>query len=473
MKVKDMVVEKTSLDTNRVNVEDRLGGEYKKDNGIFYTNPEMARLIMRELSISKKHTIIDPCCGIGNFLSVAIEMGLDNVYGADKDSHAIELCKNVVDIGNVMKMDTLGNSADMLLKELNLINKPDFVIGNPPYAPLVKDVVIDTEDIAFFEKVKSFGNNLFIAALVRAFELVKEDGIISYIIPKNFLHVSSYSNFRKEILKHKTIVSIVDIGAYFKEVRGEQVVITFKNSEPQMDHRIAFKKYNGNEFIPTVQVPQHFYNDEIIIFYSHEDHIIYQKLSSTYKNLGYFCRGNIRRGHSKSYAAISGKELRKFGYKNKTLSQKGNKIFLQNIYSTESGIIGAFGGDYEASETITVITDGDENMCRYILGILHSRLCNFFLYKYCYNNSKLTMHTDAKYLTRLPFVANNGQDINRVVTIVKELESAEYLSEQWFHLIETLNSLVYLIYGLNEEEISYVDKEIRRIQSKRWMNGTN
>lgn len=471
--MKDLVVEKTILPTNQAYAEDRLHGEYKKDNGIFYTNPEMASLILHELSISKIHTVIDPCCGIGNFLSIAVEMGLDKVYGADKDSHAIELCKNVVGIGDVIQMDTLGNSADMLLKELNLINKPDFVVGNPPYAPLVKDVVIDTEDIAFFEKVKSFGNNLFIAALVRAFELVKEDGIISYIIPKNFLHVSSYSNFRKEILKHKTIISIVDIGAYFKEVRGEQVVITFKNSEPQMDHIIAFKKYNGNEFIPTVQVPQRFYNDEIIIFYSHEDHITYQKLSSTYKNLGDFCRGNIRRGHSKSYAAISGKELRKFGYKNKTLPQKGNKIFLQNIYSTESGIIGAFGGEYEASETITVITDGDENMCRYILGILHSRLCNFFLYKYCYNNSKLTMHTDAKYLTRLPFVANNGQDINRVVTIVKELESAEYLSEQWFHLIETLNSLVYLIYSLNEEEISYVDNETRRIQSKRWMNGTN
>ncbi len=467
-----MKTENISLAAEIPRVEHRFNEEYKKDNGVFYTDLRMVKLILQQLPISGTDVIIDPCCGTGNFLSVAKEMGFPNVFGADKDSRAIGMCKELAGIDSVASMDTLGNSADVTLRSLCLENKVDFVVGNPPYAPIAENIIINTDDLAFIRKIKSFGNNLFIAALIRAFELVKEDGIISYIIPKNFLHVSSYSKFRKDILKNRTILSIVDIGAYFKEVRGEQIVITFENSEPQTDHIISINKFDGNEFIPTTEVLQSFYNDEILIFYSHEDHIIYKKLSSAYKNFGDFCEGNIRRGRSRSYTAISGKELRKFGYKNKTLPQKGNKIFLQNIYSTESGIIGAFGGEYEASETITVITDGNESMCHYILGILHSRLCNFFLYKYCYNSSKLTMHTDAKYLTKLPFVANSGEHINRVVKIVKDLENSEYLSEQWFQLIETLNNLIYCIYGLNEEEISYVDNEIKRIQSKRWMNGT-
>lgn len=454
------------------NVENKFDEEYKKDNGVFYTDPIMVKLILQQLPISGADIIIDPCCGTGNFLLVAKEMGFANVFGADKDSYAIEMCKKLARIDNAVCMDTLGNSADVVLRSLSLDDKVDFVVGNPPYAPIAENVTINTDDIGFFKKVRLFGNNLFIAALIRAFEFTKEEGTISYIIPKNFLHVSSYSKFRKEIIKHKTIVSIVDIGAYFKEVRGEQIIITFKNSEPQRDHRITFKKFDGKEFVFTAKVPQEFYTDEVVIFYSHKDHIIYKKLSSTYKNLGDFCKGYICRGRSRSDTAISGKDLRKFGYKNKTLPKKGNKIFLQNIYSTEAGIIGSFGGEYEASETITVITDGDENMCHYILGILHSRLCNFFLYKYCYNNSKLTMHTDAKYLAKIPFVANNGNDISRVVRVVKDLESAEYLSDQWFHLIETLNSLIYSIYGLNEEEISYVDNETKRIQSKRWMKET-
>ena len=56
----------------------------------------------------------------------------------------------------------------------------------------------------------------------------------------------------------------------------------------------------------------------------------------------------------------------------------------------------------KVDEIVRSFTDGDEKMCRYILGILHSRLCNLFLYKYCYNYSKLTMHTDAKYLKKIP-----------------------------------------------------------------------
>ena len=60
---------------------------------------------------------------------------------------------------------------------------------------------------------------------------------------------------------------------------------------------------------------------------------------------------------------------------------KGNKVFIQNIYSAEAGIIAAFGGDMEATQTVTVFTDGDEKMCRYILVILHSLLCKLFLYK--------------------------------------------------------------------------------------------
>ena len=304
-----MITKNTSPTTKLIGVKNRFDEEYKKDNGVFYTDPIMVRLILQKLPISGTDIIIDPCCGTGNFLLVAKELGFSNVFGADKDSYAIEMYKELAGLDNAVCMDTLGNSADVILRSLSLDDKVDFVVGNPPYAPIAENVTINTDDIGFLKKVRLFGNNLFIAALIRAFELAKEEGTISYIIPKNFLHVSSYSKFRKEILKHKTIVSIVDIGAYFKEVRGEQIIITFKNSEPQRDHRITFKKFDGKEFVFKAKVPQEFYTDEVVIFYSLEDHTIYKKLSSAYKNLGDFCKGYICRGRSRSNTAISGKDL--------------------------------------------------------------------------------------------------------------------------------------------------------------------
>lgn len=320
----------------------------------------------------------------------------------------------------------------------------------------------------FLRNVKDSGNNLFVAALYRAFELAKSNGTISYIIPKNFLHVASYAILRKMILNEKKIVSIIDIGAYFKNVRGEQIVLTFENSFVR-DNDIAIYKYENKEFIRRLEVPQNFYENEILLFDSDEDFLIYKTLESTYKKFSDICTGYVGRGKSKSNTAISGKDIRKFSFKNLSVPKKGNKVFIQNIYSAEAGIIASFAGDLEAAETVTVFTDGDEKMCRYILGFLHSRLCNYYLLKFCYNNSKLTMHTDAKYLKKLPLVIDKTT-FPQIISIVKSLETIEYMNDIWFEMVESLNDLIYKTYKIGEKERSHIDFQIKSIQSQRWNN---
>ena len=157
----------------------------------------------------------------------------------------------------------------------------------------------------------------------------------------------------------------------------------------------------------------------------------------------------------------------KYSFKNTKVPKKGNKVFIQNIYSAEAGIIASFAGELEAAETVTVFTDGDEKMCRYILGFLHSRLCNYYLLKFCFNNSKLTMHTDAKYLKKLPLV-KDSKTFSRVISVVKSLEKIDYMSEDWFEMLESLNNLIYKIYGINENEKNYINFQMKSIQSKRW-----
>lgn len=104
----------------------------------------------------------------------------------------------------------------------------DCIIGNPPYVPLSEEVTLNGQ-YAFRRQVSNMGNNLFIAAILRSLSLLKDGGILSYIIPKNFLHVSAYTLLRRKLLQDYTILSIVDIGSYFKSVRGEQIILTIKN----------------------------------------------------------------------------------------------------------------------------------------------------------------------------------------------------------------------------------------------------
>ncbi len=451
--------------------ESSLENSYKKHNGVFYTDLLLAEKMLMELKLPKDTAIMDPCCGSGVFLYAAKKHGFVNLFGADQDENAIKFCLNNINNVSFAACDSIGRNASALLSEYELTNQPDVVIGNPPYVPLSGDVELNS-DYLFRRRVSDFGNNLFVAALIRAFEIVKTDGIVSYIIPKNFLHVAGYRLLRRTILEEKTIVSIVDIGAYFKNVRGEQIILTVKNCVADRKHKIKLKKLSSNRFVSMCSIPQAFYKDEILIFNCSEDYSTYKKLTSSYQTLSDLCNGYVGRGKSVSKDAIAGKEIRKFGYKNHTVPATGNKVFIQNIYSAEAGIIAAFGGNMEATQTVTIFTDGDEKMCRYILGILHSRLCNLFLYKYCYNYSKLTMHTDAKYLKKIPLPSTNQQEIffDSILRLVSRLESNDYMSQEWFDGLEELNQIVYKAYGINKKESDYIDCEVKKIQSKRWIS---
>ena len=450
--------------------ENSLDSKFKKDNGVFYTDLSLAEKMILELKADKSSLVLDPCCGAGVFTYAAVGQGFENVYGIDCDINAINFCKDNIHGASFAVGDSIGKEANETISMIKLERSPDIIIGNPPYVPITTESALNSEYL-FKRRVSDSGNNLFVAAFMRALDLVKPGGFVSYIIPKNFLHVHSYSLFRKELLEEKTIVSIVDLGTYFKHVRGEQIVLTIKNSKADKNHKIRIKKFSSNRFVHMISIPQSFYNDTILLFNCSEDFSIYKKLSNSYKTLNDVCNGYVGRGKSTSNNAICGKDIRKFGYKNHVLPEKGNTLFIQNIYSAEAGVIAAFGGDLEASQTVTVFTDGDPKMCHYILGILHSRLCNFFLYKYCYNYSKLTMHTDAKYLKKIPLPSRKLQDqyFDQVLYIVNKLESDDYMDQSWFNNLEQLNQMIYTVYNITKNESDYIDSEMRRIQSKRWI----
>lgn len=443
--------------------ENELSKEFKKKHGIFYTDMKLTTDMISFLNIPQNATIIDPSCGVGNFLYTLKKKRYNNIYGCDFDINTVEKAKELTKLQNIFAMDTLFQNSNDILNQLQT-DKFDYAIGNPPYASLTGET-IQNIDVDFLNKVKQSGSNLFVAALYRLFDLVKENGIISVIIPKNLLHVSSYQQIRKQILKDKTILSIIELGIRFKTVRGEQIILTLKN-KPQKDNKIKFYTYNNHEMIFMSEVRQNFYNDEIIVFTSNDEIPIYQKLKNNYQTLDKYCANKIARGRSKE-KLLRGKEVRKFGFKSIDIPNEGNTIFIQNIFSAEAGITATYGGNWKPQETITVIPLKDKNMSKYILGLLHSRLCNYYLIKFIFNNSRLTIHTDAKYLNQIPIVVDDTQ-YNKIIHLVESLEIVDYLSDEWYNNYELLNKQVYKIYQLNDNEINYIENEMQHIFSKKW-----
>lgn len=444
--------------------ENSLSAQRKKTEGIFYTDLPLAEKILKDLSIPQDATVLDPCCGTGSFNYAAKALGIRNIFGTDKDGKAISICTSCMPELTFRRLNSLTITARTLLSRLSLDRKPDYIVGNPPYAKWVPEARVSR---IYNEKVRKSGSNLFIAGMIKAMEFIKEDGIISYIIPKNFLHIPTYGPLRKEILQNMTIVSITDIGAHFKDVRGEQIILTLRNARPASRHKIVIKRWTEEEFRELSAIEQSFFQNEVLLFNSDMDIRIYKRLNACAK-LDTICTGYLGRGRSKAPEAITGREIRKFGYKNTATPRTGNRILIQNIYSAESGIIAAFGGELEASQTVTVLTDGNEKKCRFILGLLHSRLCNFFLYRYCYNYSRLTMHTDAEYLKKIPLPDMQETLLDEIYENVIALETSTYMSEEWFRHAEKLNKTVYRAFRLNETEVDFIENEMKCTQSNKW-----
>ena len=411
-----------TFEEKSIDYEKSLDGDFKKNNGIFYTDTELASSIVKFLKIPEKASILDPCCGTGSFIYALQQKGYSKVYGCDFDLMTVKKCRELTESKKIKTMDTIGQSGDIVLKKMRH-SKFDYIIGNPPYAPLGKNVSIEG-DAHFVAKVKSAGSNLFVAAIYRAFELAKTDGIISFIIPKNLLHISSYKNIRETLLKEKTIISIIELGIHFKTVRGEQVVLTVKNNYEE-NNKIKFYSYNHGKITFMSDVAQNYYEDEIIVFTDNEEDV----------------------------------------------PDDGNQIFIQNIFSAEAGITASFGGNLKPSETVTTIKLKNTKMCKYVLGLLHSRVCNYFLIRFGFNNSRLTIHTDAQYLKGIPIVIDDDA-FEKVVSIVNKMEAVTYMDDEWYKLNEQLNDIVYKIYELNVNDKNYIEKEMKKISASKWYGKT-
>jgi site-specific DNA-methyltransferase (adenine-specific) len=113
-----------------------LSDAYKNKEGVYYTPGSIVADLFREpdCDVSSKR-FCDPCCGSGNFIMRALDLGFkpENLYGYDTDPVAIAITKRRIfertsyRSGNIVRKDFLhvaAASTDMFF---------DFVYTNPPW----------------------------------------------------------------------------------------------------------------------------------------------------------------------------------------------------------------------------------------------------------------------------------------------------------------------------------------------------
>jgi adenine-specific DNA-methyltransferase len=255
-----------------------------------------------EFTISevKKHfklkgDVLEPSFGSGNF-----------VYELKKDNLNID-CFEIDQ--KVFKEIENTNSVlgDFLLTDSE--KKYDFIIGNPPYIELVYSFY-DKKQIAKLKSkynIKKRGRvNLIHFFMDKSFNVLKDDGVIAYLLPTTILSSPWYNDIRKKIYEEYTVVDIIN-NIQFKEVSIDVCLLILQKKIDETHKNIVLKNglYNLTKNISnglTLKERGFKCNIGNVLWYKHKD-----KLTNIKNSKVLLYSNNIKDGEIKLSKVLKSK----------------------------------------------------------------------------------------------------------------------------------------------------------------------
>lgn len=236
----------------------------KSDDNVINNLPLMSK---SEIDCILNSSVFDPTCGSGEFLigvinaklqlinNNAIDLEQDivniskNIYGNDINRESIDITKIRIFfelINKITNVDLYYDIASILNKNFydkDFINinvkswkKFDLIIGNPPY---VEDSKSTTKP------VDKFGN-IYANVMLNSTKLLKENGVVSFIIPISYTSTLRMKKVRSEMVKEVDYQYIFNFAdrpdCLFQSVHQKlSIILAEKN---KIDKKIFTTNYN-------------------------------------------------------------------------------------------------------------------------------------------------------------------------------------------------------------------------------------
>lgn len=205
--------------------EQSLSESFKNKEGIYYTPRDV---VLDLLQLGDKSvagmTFLDPCCGSGNFIVRAIELGFkpENIYGYDTDQTAVELTKRRI-LERTGYITQNIKHADFLAEALNPKRAFfDCIYTNPPWGKkLTKD---EKEKYGLLlQSGKSVDTcSLFLFACMQC---LREGGELGLLLPDSFYNIATFEAARIKVLSYD-IKRLVDYEKPFKGLMTKAFAFT-------------------------------------------------------------------------------------------------------------------------------------------------------------------------------------------------------------------------------------------------------
>ncbi len=229
--------------------------------------------------------VLDPACGSGSFLvqvfdylkeqrnqvneEIATFEGTqaelfnqdthilsNNIYGVDLNDESVEITKLALWLKTANKKDPLtaldnnikcGNS---LIDDVSIAgdkafdwNKKfpeimqnggfDVVVGNPPYVFARNKNFNNNEKNYYYRKYKqaTYQINTYVLFIEQAYNLMKKNSYLGYIVPNTFLTINSFKELRFFLLKETDYTQIINIyDKVFNDAAVDTCIVAFKKT---------------------------------------------------------------------------------------------------------------------------------------------------------------------------------------------------------------------------------------------------
>ena len=202
----------------------KLSKDEKKDNGIYFTPPSCVynNLQLLHPYMTSVSRVLEPSCGSGEYIRALHSLFPTlNITG-------IEYNKTIYNsiVGHFSGENITIENADYL--QYKTPTKYDLIIGNPPYYVMKKEAVAKD-----YHKYFDGRPNIFILFIVKSLNLLADGGILSFILPKNFLNCLYYNKTRAYIKDNFQILHIVECkDDKYIETQQETIILIIKKHSP-------------------------------------------------------------------------------------------------------------------------------------------------------------------------------------------------------------------------------------------------
>jgi len=398
----------------------------------------------------------------------------------------------------------------------------DVIIGNPPYIFARGGNFPEAEKKYYYDnyKLQKYQINTYLLFIERAYNLLKQNGRLGFIVPNNWLTINTFKNLREFILKETGRVRIVNaVEAVFSQASVDTCILIFGKSKPT---EIQLGELRENQVsLMKKYKPEDFYANDFILniakTFTLKDNALFNKINSNSFPLGNMAKvstglkayqegkGNpiqtkeikdSRRYHSqerldktffpylqgsdvKRYSLDWSKEYLSYGdwlaEPRKSVPFNGHRILVRQIPSPLPYCINAVytEGYYLNDINSMVIFDSIKGYdIRYILGIINTKLISYwFANVFDKFQRKIFPQFKVNELAKFPIYQadKNKQEViielvDKIMKLKKDLKKLDANSNEWVRTKEEVEKTdkkideeVYKLYGLTPEQIAIVE----------------